>query len=78
MEPDLESALRNLLEDERLRAGGADEERKNELRSRIALRESESDSDTLLQSFKNYIAGLPEETRPKSELDESTIRESLS
>ena len=70
MEPDLESALRNLLEEERLRAGGADEARKSELRSLIALRESELASDTLLQSFKNYIAGLPEETRPKTKLDE--------
>ena len=70
MEPDLDAALRNLLDEERLRAGGADEERKSELRSRIALRDLELASDTLLQSFKNYISGLPEETRPKSELDE--------
>ena len=70
MEPDLEAALRNLLEEERLRASGADEARKSELRTRIAVRESELVSDTLLHSFKSHIAGLPEETRPKSELDE--------
>ena len=70
MEPDLDAALRNLLEEERLRAGGADEERKRELRSRIADRESELASDSLLKSFKNHLALLPEETRPKSELEE--------
>ena len=70
MEPDLDAALRNLLEEERRRAGGADEERKRELRSLIAARESELASDRLLQSFKSHIAALPDETRPKSELEE--------
>ena len=36
MEPDSDAALRNLLEEERHRAGGADEERKRELRSLIS------------------------------------------
>ena len=70
MEPDLDAALRNLLEEERRRAGGADEERKEELHSRIADRESELASDSLLQSFKNHTAALPEEARPQSELEE--------
>ena len=70
MEPDLDAALRNLLEEERHRAGGADEERKRELRSLISNRESELASANLLQAFKNYIAGLPDEARPKSELQE--------
>ena len=39
MEPDLDAALRNLLEEERRRAGVADDARKSELRSLIAARE---------------------------------------
>ena len=70
MESDLDTALRNLLEEERRRAGGADEERKRELRSLIADRESELASDSLLQLFKNHIAALPKVDRPKSELEE--------
>ena len=69
MEPELESALRNLLEDERRRAGGADEARKSELRYHIAKRESELASDDLLQVFNDHITELPEESRPKSELE---------
>ena len=70
MEPDLDAALRNLLEEERRRTSSADEKVKTDLRSRIAARESELSSDSLLQSFKSYIAALPEEVRPKSELEE--------
>ena len=72
MEPSMElgAALRNLLEEERWRAGSADEEHKNELRSLIEARESELASDRLLQMFKNHISTLPESDRPKSELEE--------
>ena len=71
MEPDLDAALRNLLEEERRRAGVADEARKSELRSLdFGHRESELTSDSLLQWFKNHIATLPVEARPKSELEE--------
>ena len=70
MEPDLDTALRNLLKEERLRTGSADEEHMTELRSRIAEREEALASDHLLQSFKKHIAALPEEARPTSELDE--------
>ena len=70
MEPDLDTVLWNLLKEERLRAGSADEERKTELRSHVAAREEALVSDHLLQSFKNHIAALPEEARPTSELDE--------
>ena len=69
-EPDLETVLRNLLEEERLRARGAYEERMTELRSLIAEREEALVSDHLLQSFKNHVAALPKEAGPKSELDE--------
>ena len=68
MEPELDAVLRNLLEEERRRAGGADEERKGELRSLIAGRESElADDDRLNRAFENYIAGLPQEERPDTD-----------
>ena len=70
MDPELDAVLRNLLEDERRRAGGADEARKGELLCLIADRESDLASDSLLQTFKNHIAALPEASRPKSELEE--------
>ena len=70
MAPDLDLALRNALEEERRRAGGADEDRKSELRSLISGRESELASDRLIQSYKDHIATLPEESRPKGELEE--------
>ena len=68
MEPELESVLRNLLDDERQRASGADEARKEELCSLISNRVLELASDGLLQVFKNYISGLPEGSRPKNSL----------
>ncbi len=68
MEPELDAVLRNLLEDERRRAGGADEERKGDLRSLIAGRESElADDDRLNRAFENYIAGLTQEERPDTD-----------
>ncbi len=70
MEPDLDAALWNLLEEELRRVSSATEEQKRELRSRISDRESELDSESLLQSFKVHIAALPEEGRPKSQLEE--------
>ena len=69
MEPELEIVLRNLLEDERQRASGADETRKSELRYFIAERESELASDDLIQVFNDHITELPEESQPKSELE---------
>ena len=66
MEPDLEAALRHLLEEERLRAGGADEERKSELRSLISDRESELTDDARLNAaFEHYVASLPIWERPR-------------
>ena len=66
----LETVLRTLLEEEARKARSADEERMTELRSLIAVREEAITSDDLLQKFKNHIGALPEESRPKSELDE--------
>ncbi|MYC36798.1 MAG: DEAD/DEAH box helicase [Chloroflexi bacterium] len=66
MEPDLDAAIRHLLEEERRRASGADEERKRQLSSLISHRKSELASDSLLKAFKNHIAALPVEDRPKA------------
>ena len=60
METDLDAALRNLLEEERRRAGRRG--RRPQERAAfpgIAARESELASDSLLQWFKNHIATLP-------------------
>ena len=70
MGADLDAGLRLVLEEEFRRADGPDDERKRELRSFITVRESELTSDSLLQMFKKYIATLPFEARPKSELEE--------
>ena len=67
MDSDLNAALRNLLEEERLRAGGADEERKRELRTLISDRESVLTNDRELEdSFQQYIASMPLLQRPQS------------
>ena len=59
--------LRNFLEEELRRAGGAAEERKNELCSLIAASEAESaDDNRLNQVFEKYIAALPEAEDPQS------------
>ena len=66
MEPDLDAALRLLLEEERLRAGYADESRKSELRSLISDRESELADDARLgAAFEHHITSLPIWDRPR-------------
>ena len=66
MEPDLDAVLRNLLEEERHRASGADEERKSELRSLISSRESELAGDDVLdKAFKQHLSTLPLEEQPR-------------
>ena len=66
MEPDLYAALRYLLEEERRRASGADEERKSELRSLISNRASElADDDLLDKAFKQHLSTLPTEEQPR-------------
>ena len=65
-EMDLDAALRNLLEEERQRASGADEERKSELRSLISNRASELDNNDLLdKAFKEHLSTLPPEEQPQ-------------
>ena len=73
MVTELEFVLRNLLEEERRRAGGADEERKVELRSMISGRKAVWDSDSLFRMFEDYKLGLREEDRPKTKLEDHRL-----
>ena len=74
MEPELEIVLRNLLEDERQRASGADNARKSKLRYHIAKRESELASDDLIQVFNDHIT----EVSRKEALVDKTFAENVS
>ena len=59
--------LRNFLEEELRRVGGAAEERKNELRSLIGITESElADDDEMDKVFEDYLATLPAVERPQN------------
>ena len=59
--------LKNFLEEERRRVGGATEERKEELRFYIGTRESElSDDSENDKLFENYLATLPLSERPQT------------
>ena len=67
METDLNAALRSLLEEERRRAAGEDEDRKHELHTLISHRESElADDSELEDSFQQHIGNLPLPQRPQS------------
>ena len=67
LSPHRDPFLKNFLEEERRRVGGADEKRKEELRFYIGERESDlandSENDKL---FENYLAILPLSERPQT------------
>ena len=74
LSPDRDPFLKNLLEEELRRVGGAAEERKNELRSLIRTRESElADDDELEVAFEDYLARLTESERPQSRPQERRL-----
>ena len=59
--------LKELLEEERLKATGADEERQHELRKAIEDREAQlADESTLDVLFEDYIVSLPTNQLPQS------------
>ena len=67
LSPNRDSFLKDLLEEELRRVGGAVEERKSELRSFIEARESEmTDDDELDKSFEDYLDGLTVSERPQT------------
>ena len=68
LSPQRDPFLKNLLEEERRRVGGAAEERKVGLRSLIEVRESELVADNEMSKlFENYIVTLPAAERPRSD-----------
>ena len=65
----LAAALAELLESERRAVAGADEERRSELRSQIAQRETQvQNSVELDRLFAEYLAELPEELKPTGQV----------
>lgn len=59
--------FRELLEEERLGAKGADERRQHELRHAIETRETQMADESLLESvFEKYIGSLPTNQRPQN------------
>ena len=68
LEPGRNPFLMELLEEERRRVEGKDDERKNELRSLIAARESAlTDDNRLVTVFEKYIVSLPLQERPQTD-----------
>lgn len=59
--------LKELLEEERLKATGADEERQHNLRKAIEEREAQLADESLLENlFEDHIANLPANQRPQN------------
>ena len=74
LSPSRDPFLKNLLEEELRRVGGAVEERKSELRSFIEARESElADDDELERAFEDYLAGLTVAERPQNRPQERRL-----
>ena len=68
LSPHRDPFLKTLLEEELRGVGGADEERRRELRSDIGTRESElADDNELTKLFENHVAALAAEDRPLTE-----------
>ena len=68
LSPQRDPFLKNLLEEERRRVGGSAEERKEELRVFIGVRESElADDNEMSKLFESHIVTLPAAERPQSD-----------
>ena len=67
LSPDRDPFLRNFLEQERRRLAGVAEERKDEVRFYIEVRESElADDDQLDKLYEEHLAALPPAERPQT------------
>ena len=74
LSPSRDPFLKNLLEQESQRVGGAAEERRNELRSLIGYRElALAGDDELDRAFEDYLTGLPLAERPQSRPQERRL-----
>ena len=74
LSPHRDPFLKNFLEEERRRIGGSAEDRKEELRFLIGVRESElADDNELYKLFENHLTALPTAERPQTRLQESRL-----
>ena len=68
LSPERDPFLKNFLEEERRRIGGSAEDRKEELRFFIGVRESElADVNGMWSRFEQHLQSLPDEQRPENE-----------
>ena len=68
LSPDRDPFLKNLLEEERRRVVGGAEERKDELRFFVGVRESElADVNGMWSRFEQHLQSLPDEQQPGNE-----------
>ena len=68
LSPNRDPFLKNFLEEERRRIGGSAEDRKEELRFFIGVRESElADVNGMWSRFEQDLQSLPDEQRPENE-----------
>ena len=74
LSPHRDPFLKNFLEEERRRIGGSAEDRKEELRFLIGVRESElADDNVLYKLFENHLTALPTVERPQTKPQESRL-----
>ena len=74
LSPDRDTFLKNFLEEEWRRVVGGDEERKDELRFFVGVRESElADDNELDRLFENHLATLPSAERPQTRPQERRL-----
>ena len=68
LSPYRDTFLKNFLEEERRRVGGGGEDRKEELRFFIGVREQElADVEGMWSRFKRHLQSLPDQQRPDNE-----------
>ena len=74
LSPHRDPFLKNFLEEERRRIGGSAEDRKEELRFLIGVRESElADDNVLYKLLENHLTALPTVERPQTRPQESRL-----
>ena len=74
LSPHRDPFLKNFLEEERHRIDGSAEDRKEELRFLIGVRESElADDNVLYKLFENHLTALPTVERPQTRPQESRL-----
>ena len=73
-EPELDSIVKKLLEDERRRVLGDAEQRRRSLRSKIETREAQLVDDSVLDMlFADHLDNIPSEQRPRNTIHRSRL-----